>query len=215
MNPYYQDDYCTIYHGDCRDIMPSLPKVDLVLTDPPYGISLETAYRQRGRSCLAQCRNYPPVIGDTKPFDPAFILKLNVPTCLFGANYYAEKLPHSSGWLVWDKRCGRMQNDQADAELAWTNFIKGVRVFHHEWNGFVKASEHGEGYHPTGKPVQLMLWILGLRWTPAGTILDPYMGSGGVLRASKDLRRKCIGIEIEEKYCEIAVKRLRQEVLAL
>ena len=100
MNPYYQDDYCTIYHGDCREILPSLPKVDLVLTDPPYGISLETAYRQRGRSCLAQCRNYPPVIGDTKPFDPAFILKLNVPTCLFGANYYAEKLPHSSGWLV-------------------------------------------------------------------------------------------------------------------
>ena len=204
-----------IYHGDCREILPTLEPVDLVLTDPPYGIALETSYRLRGRGRLAQCVDYPEIIGDSEHFDPQFILDLDVPTVLWGANYYAHRLPETSGWLVWDKRTGRMQNDQADAELAWTNVIKGVRVFAHEWNGFRRDSEPGEHYHPAQKPVALLRWVLTHRWIPEGKVLDPFMGSGTTLRAAKDLRRKAIGIEIEERYCEIAVNRMAQEVLMM
>lgn len=213
MKPYYQDEYATIYHGDCREILPGLPKIDLVLTDPPYGIKLETAYKLRGRSRLAQCKDYPEIHGDDQEFDPTFLLKW--PCILWGANYYCSKLPKSSGWLVWDKRCGRMQNDQTDGELAFTNVIKGVRIFHHEWNGFRRDSEIDESYHPTQKPVALIIWVLSFKWIPGGLILDPFMGSGTTLRAAKDLQRKAIGIEIEEKYCEVAAKRLAQEVLPL
>jgi len=212
MDAYYQDDYCTIYHGDCQEILPTLPKVDLVLTDPPYGIDLKTNYSERGRSKLAICNDYPEVHGDKTKFDPRFILDMGVPTALFGANYFADELPVSSGWIVWDKLRPELI-DQAHAELAWTNFVKGVRVFRHLWHGMMRASERGESYHPTQKPVALMKWILTLKWTPAGMVLDPFMGSGTTLRAAKDLQRKAIGIEIEEKYCEIAAKRLQQEVL--
>ncbi len=212
IKPYYDHKNITIYHGDCLEILPQLDKVDLVLTDPPYGINLETAYRLRGRGRLAQCKNYPVVYGDDKPFNPEFLMEYkNI--ILFGANYYCDHLKPSSGWIVWDKRRGRMQNDQADAEIAWTNCIKGVRLFSHEWNGFRRDSERGESYHPTQKPVALFEWILNLRWLREFTnILDPFMGSGSVLIAAKLLNRKAIGIEIEEKYCEIAVKRLGQEV---
>ncbi len=214
MKPYYNHAGITIYHGDCREIVPSLSVPDLIVADPPYGIALETAYRLRGRGRLAQCIDYPEIVGDKFDFDPLFLLALDVPTVLWGANYFGHQLPKSSGWLVWDKRCGRMQNDQADGELAWTNFVKGVRIFQHEWNGFRRDSEIGEHYHPTGKPVELYRWFLQLRWTPTGTILDPFMGSGTTLRAAKDLGRKAIGIEIEERYCEIAAKRMAQEVFS-
>lgn len=211
--PYYDEDGVTIYHGDCRDILPLLPKVDLVLTDPPYGINHPTNYRERGRGNLAICRDYPPIYSDDKPFCPLQLLALDVPTVLWGANYYADKLPVSSGWLVWDKE--RPEDlDQATCELAWTNYVKGVRRFRFMWNGMLRAT-HEPLEHPTQKPVELIKWIFGLRWTPSGTILDPFMGSGTTLRAAKDLGRKAIGIEIEERYCEIAVRRLAQSVLPL
>ncbi len=213
--PYYEDSAVKIYHGDCREIIQDvIIGIDLIVADPPYGIALETAYGLRGRSRLAQCVDYPEITGDKIDFDPQFLISFGIPTILWGANYFSTQLPKASGWLVWDKRCGRMQNDQADGELAWTNFVKGVRIFQHEWNGFRRDSENGEHYHPTQKPVELYLWFLQLRWTPTGTILDPFMGSGTTLRASKDLGRKAIGIEIEERYCEIAARRMAQEVFS-
>lgn len=141
------------------------------------------------------------------------LLSLNVPTVLFGANYFADKLPSSSGWLAWDKE--RPDDlDQATCELAWTNFVKGVQRFRFMWHGMLRASNEVL-YHPTQKPVALIKWILSLKWTPTGLILDPYMGSGTTLRAAKDLNRKSIGIEISEKYCEIAAKRCQQTVMNL
>jgi site-specific DNA-methyltransferase (adenine-specific) len=211
VSPYYQDDAVTIYHGDCREILPNLPPVDLVLTDPPYGIAHGTNYAERGRGELARAYDYPPVYGDDEPFDPSPILALGKPTVLFGANHYADRLPPTSGWLVWDKK-RPPELDQATAELAWTNFVKGVRVFSYLWNGMIRAgNERLE--HPTMKPVALWRWVMGLRWTPEGTVLDPFMGSGTTLRAAKDLGRKAIGIEIEERYCEIAANRMSQMVL--
>lgn len=210
MKPYYQDSHVTIYHGDSRQLV-GIVNADVIVTDPPYGIAHPTDYAARGRSALARCVNHVPVFADDEPFDPSHLLALNLPTVLWGGNYFADKLPATSGWLVWDKMRPH-ELDQATAELAWTNYVKGCRVFRHLWHGMMKASEHSENYHPTQKPVALMTWVLTLKWTPAGTVFDPYMGSGPTLRAAKDLGRKAIGIEIEERYCEIAAKRMAQEV---
>jgi site-specific DNA-methyltransferase (adenine-specific) len=223
---FHEEPGITLYCGDCREVLPLLrcPNTSycieacdgrcqptLLVTDPPYGIGHPTDFHARGRDALAACRDYPPVVGDAEPFDPAWLLALNLPTVLWGANHYASRLPDASGWLVWDKE--RPDDlDQATCELAWTNYVKGVRRFRWLWNGMMRAGKDELG-HPTQKPLALMKWCLGLRWTPEGTVLDPYMGSGTTIEAAKLMGRRAIGIEIEPKYCEIAVKRLRQEVL--
>jgi DNA modification methylase len=211
--PYYDHAGITIYHGDCREIVATLASasVDLVLTDPPYGIAHPTNYHERGRGKLAACRDYAPVAGDDAPFDPVWLLSIGTKRILWGGNWYADRLPASGGWLVWDKE--RPDDlDQATCELAWTDCVKGVRRIRHLWNGMMRASRE-KLEHPTQKPERVMRWCLSFPWTNTGTILDPFMGSGTTLRAAKDLGRRCIGIEIEEKYCEIAAKRMGQEVL--
>jgi site-specific DNA-methyltransferase (adenine-specific) len=207
---YYEHAGITIYHGDAREIFPSLD-CDVVLADPPYGISHPTDYAKRGRGKLANCSDYAPVFEDDVPFDPSYLLR-GAQVILWGANYFADKLPPASGWLIWDKERPH-ELDQATAELAWTNCVKGARVFRHMWNGMLRASEPETAVHPTQKPIALMKWCLTLRWIKEGVVCDPYMGSGPTLIAAKDLGRKAIGIEIEEKYCEIAAKRLSQEVM--
>lgn len=216
--PYYQDDAVTIYHGDSRRILRALDTsdVDLVLTDPPYGVSLNTGYRTAKRGPLAGATDYPAIEGDHEPFDPSHVL--GFPNLvLWGVNYYADRLPAYGQWLIWDKRDGVAFNDQADCELAWTRGTTGTvpRLFVHRWNGMLKASERNEQrLHPTQKQVALMKWCLGF-YPEAKVILDPYMGSGTTLRAAKDLGRKAIGIEYEATYCEIAARRCAQEVLDL
>ncbi|MDY6910776.1 MAG: site-specific DNA-methyltransferase [Chloroflexota bacterium] len=209
LKPYYETKNGKLYHGDCLKIITELEPVDLVLTDPPYGINLATNYKQRGRGALAECKDYAPVHGDNKPFDPAPFLSISKHVCLWGANYYADKLPPSSGWLVWDKKRPDTL-DQATVELAWTNFVKGARRFECLWNGMIRA-EKEKLIHPTQKPVSLMIWVLGLRWTPTGTVLDPFFGSGSTGVACEELNRKWIGIEISEEYCELAAKRIERE----
>lgn len=209
MKPYYQDDSVTLYHGDARDIAPSLT-ADALVADPPYGISATTANHSRGRSRMTLAHDWPEVHGDREPFDPAPWLAYRQ-VVLWGANHYAG-LPASPSWLVWDKRVGLGSNDSADCELAWSNLGGPARLFQHRWSGMLRDSERGESYHPTQKPVALMRWVLDMT---EGTILDPFAGSGPTLRAAKDLGRTAIGIEIEERYCEIAARRLSQEVLAL
>jgi site-specific DNA-methyltransferase (adenine-specific) len=222
VKPYYERDGIVIYHGDCREILPTLAPVDLVLTDPPYGISLNTQRaKAQGRGTRAYKRDWPSIEGDAGPFDPSFLLCFKK-VILFGANYYADKLPTSSAWIIWDKvddlKSGRDVgfNDHPDAELAWSSFSGPMRIIRHRWMGVLRDSENGATHlHPTQKPVALMSEIINWRTVPGETILDPFMGSGTTLRAAKDLGRKAIGIEIEEKYCEIAAKRLSQSVLPM
>lgn len=212
MKPYYEHGGITIYHGDCRDVLPSLV-FDVVVSDPPYGVAERTDRRTAGRGKLAVCNDFAPVYGDDKPFDPTPWLAW--PCILWGGNHFADKLPPSPSWLVWDKRDGQGPNDNADCELAWTNLGGPARLFHHYWNGMLRASERGvPRVHPTQKPVELMKWCLQHTNLPPGIILDPFMGSGTTLRAAKDLNRRAIGIEIDERYCEIAARRLGQEVFS-
>lgn len=229
MKPYYDEDGCTIYHGDCRDVLPSLERVDLLLADPPYGINLNTRTLSTGRGKHANkgfrghdlVRDFPPVVGDDRPFEPAFLLEYRQ-VILWGAIHYSDKLPVNARWLIWDKRCGSASDDNADCEVAWTNLRGQARVFSHYWRGWLREGAEnlsigGEKLHPAQKPINLMKWCINL--APESVVpceqvtVDPFMGSGTTLAAAKDLGRKAIGIEIEEKYCEIAAKRLAQRVL--
>lgn len=218
MKPYFEDTKAgiVIYHGDCRTILPSLPKVDLVLTDPPYGIGEGNQKRILSRSNIAKARDYGHAEWDSRPPDKELlkiVLNHSRWKILWGGNYF-DGLSAQRGWLVWDKDNGA--NDFADCELAWTNLESAVRKFKWRWAGMLQQnmSEKDVREHPTQKPVALMAWCIE-RVNNCQTILDPFMGSGTTLRAAKDLGRKAIGIEIEERYCEIAARRLSQEVFAL
>lgn len=208
MIPYYLDDYCKIYHGDCREILPGLPKVDLVLTDPPYGIERfkkgfgTTRFKGHG------CENVG-IVWDNVPEKELLelIISKGLEAIIWGYNNL--ELPRSEHFLVWDKE--QTVENFASAELAYASVKKPAKVFRYAIH---KHNHRKNGGHPTEKPVPLMAWCIDQTDNPK-TILDPFMGSGTTIRAAKDLGRKSIGIEIEEKYCEIAVERLRQEVLDL
>ena len=209
MRPYYEQDGITIYHGDCREILPSAWfGVDLLLADPPYGINAVTRGKTFGTSNACETNTYIPVHDDDRPFDPAHLLGFPK-VVLWGANHYADKLPAESCWLTWDKRDGLKSNPLADCELAWSNLGGPARLFHHRWMGMIRDSETERRLHPTQKPVALMRWCLSIA-KPTGAVCDPYMGSGPVLLASREFGVPAIGIEIEERYCEIAARRLEE-----
>jgi site-specific DNA-methyltransferase (adenine-specific) len=214
LKPYYDDGQCVIYHGDCREILPAL-NVDpaLVLTDPPYGMDY-SPMRAGTRSTAAQRRVGREIHGDREAFDPSHLLVFES-LVLFGANWYADRLPPSGGWIVWDKtpRIVREGWIGSHAELAWTNLAGHVLKFSMQWGGEARNGE--PSLHPAQKPIALMRWILALYTEPDWLVLDPYMGSGPIGVACRETRRRYIGIEIEERYCEIAAKRLAQEVLPL
>jgi hypothetical protein len=226
VKPYYEEAGITLYHGDCRQIMPGLGSSDVLLADPPWGASISvdglrftpktdrSFWREADRS---QVIKHARVIGDDEPFDPAHLLGFEARVrILWGAQFYSSRLPDSGGWWVWDKRGGERDVSDADwplseAELAWTDYGKGVRMFRHTWFGLIRDTEHGDHFHPTQKPVSLMHWCLNR--VGATSVIDPYMGSGPTLEAAKKLGIGAIGIELEEYYCEIAANRLRQSVL--
>lgn len=203
----------TLYLGDCREILPTLPKVDAVITDPPYGIdesSDKVASRQRkpGKSkALADQRDYGVFNWDQTAIDDDLIHAVREAgkwAVIFGGNYYA--LPAAKCWLVWDKENG--ENDFADCELAWTNLPKAVRRIRYMWNGMLRANGEPRGDHPTQKPVGVMSWAINHVPAPCATILDPFMGSGTTGVAAMNLQRAFIGIEREPKYFDIACRRI-------
>jgi DNA modification methylase len=227
--PYYDHAGITIYHADCREILPHLPKVDLVLTDPPYGIEIATNGRigATGRNANGHrlgtraIKQYIPVEWDSVPLtrELADLFRhKSTNQIIFGFNHFSDILPPTKAVIVWDKKLKNDWEDNfSDCELAWTSFNEPARLFRHMWIGALRASEHATDakQHPTQKPVALMGWLLGKHSRPGELILDPFMGSGTTLVAAKNLGRRAIGIEIEEEYCAIAVQRLAQEVLPL
>jgi len=204
MKPYFQDKFVTIYHGDCREILPQLDKVDLVLTDPPYGINQDgghcRARKWQNVRVLPQLSNW----DKDRPAKDIFDLMLQVSNnqVIWGGNFFTDYLPVSRGWLYWQKLMG---GDFSDGELAWTSLAKPLKEF-------TLCPKGRYSIHPTQKPEELILWCLSL-FPEAQTILDPFLGSGTTCYCAKKLNRYSIGIEIEEKYCEIAAKRCCQEVM--
>lgn len=208
----------TLYLGDCREILPTLGKVDAVVTDPPYGIgesSKKNITRGRqsakwgkapGGSVLAYSNDYGDTEWDSEPAPKEVIdwlLHNSKWQIIFGGNFF--HLPPSSCWLVWDKKNGT--NDFADAELAWTNLPKAVRLIGWLWNGMCRQVPE-DRFHLTQKPLEVMRWCIGHLPPDPGTILDPFMGSGTTGVAAVKLGRKFIGIEIEPKYFDIACRRI-------
>lgn len=215
IEPYFTDGTVTIYHGDCAAIAPQLDTFDLLCTDPPYGIGEARNKRggkRNGKSVLAS-RDYGVAVWDDAPPAPWLLDMLRSRAryqCIFGGNYFA--LPPSSAWLVWDKENG--ENDYADCELAWTNYGIALRRKRHRWHGMIREGNE-ERYHPTQKPLAVMSWAIGLCPEKPTTVFDAFMGSGTTLRACKDLGIQCVGIEADERYCEIAARRMSQQTLSM
>lgn len=200
MKPYYEHAGITIYHGDCREVLPSV-EADVVVTDPPYGINFAGQPTKWQRRAGAVALDW-----DKEPFgDVELLLSIGRAQCVWGGNYLP--LPQSRGWMVWCKPDA--PPSMGSVEMAWTSIDRNSRHIIHS----ISATNAERVGHPTQKPIRVMLWCV--ESMPSGTILDPFMGSGTTLVAAKALGRRAIGIEIEERYCEIAAKRLAQEVLPI
>ncbi len=198
MTPYYEQDGITIYHGDCREVLPLLGGFDIVLTDPPYGIG----DKMQGGTWGAVQKYADFRAWDKAPENDllaAIIAKAPV-VLIWGGNYFS--LPPSRGWLAWDKQ--NAVRTMSDVELAWTNQDRPAKRFSHP------VATHVYG-HPSEKPLALFQWCL--KMFPAQSVFDPFLGSGTTLEAAKLAGMKAVGVEADERYCEIAAKRLAQGVL--
>lgn len=199
---------CTLYLGDCLEIMPTLGTVDAVVTDPPYGIGAD-----KGKKGAIPFKGGKPVMrlhcpentwDRERPPSDIFktILSYNCPTIIWGGNYFADLLPPMGKWLWWDK-CQTMPT-YGDGELAWTN-LDGTTPKKFTYANNKLFAQRVERHHPTQKPLPLMEWCVTFT---KGLILDPFMGSGTTGVACAKLGRKFIGIELEPKYFDIACKRI-------
>ncbi len=186
----------TLYLGDCMEILPTLGKVDAVITDPPYGISANKQTLGKGKKEFARGGSWDEAVPDL-----ALCIAASDVHCFWGGNYFSDQLPVTNDWLIWHKvNDGR---SFSECEMAWTNFGRQTRHLSHHWSGEEKN-------HPTQKPLPVMVWCLEQAGKAAVTVLDPFMGSGTTGVAALQLGRKFIGIEREEKYFEIACRRIEQ-----
>ena len=187
--------------------------VDMVFTDPPYGISIVSSGGKVGGDSLAKTGTYAPVAGDDT-IDVAIEAIQVIQTLgakveiIWGGNYYAGSLPNSSCWIVWDKRDAMAGNNFADCELAWTNQKTAVRKFAHTWSGMIKASEHGQKrVHPTQKPIALAEWCFDNYAEKCQNVLDLFGGSGSTLLACETRRKNGFIMELAPAYCDVIIKR--------
>lgn len=206
MTPFYERNGITIYCGDWIKIDIS-DNVDLVLTDPPYGIDVTKMTLGNGRKRVYRGGDW-----DSSPpgrTELNRLLAISRNQIFWGGNYFSNNLPSVRGWLVWNKHTGK--NGYADCELAWSSLDTVVKQFDLAWVG-ANAKDTHKRYHPTQKPVALMEWCINLANT-TGLVFDPYMGSGTTLVAAQKCGLSAIGVEVDEEYCKMAVERLRQTTL--
>ncbi|WMW24352.1 site-specific DNA-methyltransferase [Methanolobus sediminis] len=195
--------------GDCLDLMREFPDnhFDLLLTDPPYGIG-ENTFRVNNRSKLAKTTDYGSFDWDIKVSREVIeeMVRVSKNQIIFGGNYYADWLPASSCWIVWNKdNTGCF----ADCELAWTSFNTAVRMYRYRWNGMIQENmaKKEKRVHPAQKPIELFKWILENYSNPGDLVLDPFLGSGTTLRACRETNRNCIGFEKNPEYEQLIKER--------
>jgi site-specific DNA-methyltransferase (adenine-specific) len=200
----------TLYLADCMDVLPTLGKVDAVITDPPYGMN----YRpENWKTYSGYKSDWSPIHGDDQKFNPLPFLSFDQ-VILWGFNYFSDLLPVGA-LLIWDKRCNESGDKMygASIESGWMKNQTGARIKRLLHGGVVNADSlhgnNGKRLHPTQKPVGLMSWCIDQAGNPE-TILDPFMGSGTTGVAAVQLGRKFIGIEKEERYFDIACQRIEQ-----
>ncbi len=237
--PYYQDEWVTIYHGDCREILPELPKVDLVLTDPPYSSGTRQATNRTAGNIPKRGERWNPkragIIWDTSFSSFGLSVFMNwfyraiknnmkegahiytfidwrqyplLTMSIEGAGLFINNL------LVWDKgvyALGGNYRSQHELIIYASNGI-AKPLNRHDLGNVLYGKRVSSGEHPTEKPTSLIKQVIDIATAVNDIILDPSVGGGSTLVACKDLNRHCIGIEIEEKYCEIAAKRCSQGV---
>ena len=213
IEPYYSEDGITLYCARAEEVLPQLTeRWNLVLTDPPYGIELDTDYSKKGSGGLA----YEAVAGDGfGDIDLSWLTKFNCTTVLWGAHSYYWYLPKmkNPGWICWDKRVIEDADKMRGVpfELAWVNIPRYFRMLRVQHGGVVNADGMGiPRVHPTQKPVKLFARIIDEHTSEGDIVFDPYVGSGTTLLAAKRLKRRAVGIETSGHYCQIAVDRLRQ-----
>jgi site-specific DNA-methyltransferase (adenine-specific) len=211
MKPYFQEGGIVIYHGDCREILPTI-SVEAIVSDPPYGMKRHGRYQTGANTTAGPGRGDrsslfgETVFGDNKPFDPTHLLDYEE-VMLWGFNHFPQYLSRGT-MLVWLKKYDtEFGTFLSDAESAWLN--RGMGIYCRRY--VARHADNVGRVHPSQKPVHIMKWCLG--FIKSQSVADPYMGSGTTLVAAKDLGRCAIGIEIEERYCEIAAKRLAQGVM--
>jgi DNA modification methylase len=192
-----------LYEGDCYTILPQLPTVDAVVTDPPYGISRSGQPETFTKNPKHKRRAHEDFGWDmSRPSAEVFALirEKSQDQIIWGGNYFADMLPPTMGWLYWDK--GQPGLSMSDGELAWTSKNRALRSIVCNRSALVGAE------HPTQKPLQVMSWCISLL-PDAQTVCDPFMGSGTTGVACANLGRKFIGIEQEPRYFDIACDRIR------
>lgn len=214
MNPYYQDDYVTLYHADCLQHLDMLNQADVLITDPPYGIGWRIGdHPKRGSSAHVGIQND----ADTTARDTVLAeWGSEKPGVVFAG--WKKPLANFTDLLVWKKPIdagvvGSITGFRRDTEAIYLTGVWPRR--RSTWTSVLETTGGKARYyagHPHSKPVPLLERLISL--TP-GTVIDPFAGSGSTLRAAKNLGRKAIGFEIEEKYCEIAAQRLAQETLGI
>jgi len=198
-------------------------EINLLLTDPPYGISIVNSKGGVGiteqlgfvgTEGVVKARKYKSIIADDKPFEPEFLLNYGKSQIIFGANNFANKLPNNSHWIVWDKKAeiGADHNNFSDVEIAWTNIDKkSCPIYRHLWSGLLRKgdrrTELKDRVHPTQKPVGLFSEIIKDYSKENHTVLDPYLGSGSTLIACEQTNRICYGMELDPAYIDVIITR--------
>ena len=210
MKPYYKNELTTIYNGDCLDLLKTMGdnSVDLILTDPPYGIKMSKGIATGGG--LAERRQYEDDWDSFTPTEEYFnqMIRVAKNVIIFGGNYFTDKLPQSNHWIVWNKIGDVMKHSAlGDSELAWTNVKRNsVSLYTQVQQGFI--TQEKKRYHPTQKPRELFTELLQDYNKDKGIVMDCFAGSFTTAIACEQLGMENICVEREQKYCDIGIKRL-------